>query len=397
MSTRLFLLGAVSASSLLGTTASAQFDDLVAEKDYQECLAEAMQHSEPAVCGVPFILNTIEVLGDRDFNSPGSSSIVTADVVADVSADHPAEILNTLPGVNIHTNSGQEHLIAIRSPVLTGGAGQGSFLVLENGVPTRSPAFGNVNMLMDVHHETAEAIEVVRGPASAKYGSNAVHGLINFILPGAGRTEDGLDVRLTGSTLSRYKADGVFASDVVGEGSVLSVSLQHDAGWRDDTGLDQQKVSASQGFTLGTWDGEAWFSFVNLNQETGGFVQGPDAYEDEDLSEANANPEAFRDAKYAIAAVRLGTEFGDNTLSVTPYARWQEMEFRQHFLPYKGFEENSHSAWGVQARLDGVVGDLQWRIGSMVDIASGDLSETQPAPFGFFPGDSRFPVGVHYD
>ena len=36
---------------------------------------------------------------------------------------HPAEILNTVAGVNIHRGSGQEHLTAIRSPVLTGGAG----------------------------------------------------------------------------------------------------------------------------------------------------------------------------------------------------------------------------------------------------------------------------------
>jgi outer membrane cobalamin receptor len=98
----------------------------------------------------------------------------------------PPEILNQLPGVNVQMNSGQEHLIAIRSPVLTGGAGQGSFLILENGVPTRSPAFGNVNSLIEPHHEVADAIEVVRGPGSAKYGSNAVHGLINVILPEPG-------------------------------------------------------------------------------------------------------------------------------------------------------------------------------------------------------------------
>jgi len=41
---------------------------------------------------------------------------------------HPAERLNTVAGVNIHRGSGQEHLTAIRSPVLTGGAGAGSFL-----------------------------------------------------------------------------------------------------------------------------------------------------------------------------------------------------------------------------------------------------------------------------
>lgn len=410
MSTRLIhLLGAGSVLALLAGIASAQTSEAkqnldseseaATENGFERAYLEGRVSDlcYPCVQASQLSLDNIEVFGDRTENDPGSFAFIDSANVLEASADHPAEILNTLPGVNVQINSGQEHLIAVRSPVLTGGAGQGSFLVLENGVPTRSPAFGNVNMLMDVHHETAEAIEVVRGPASAKYGSNAVHGLINFILPGAGRTEDGLDIRLTGSTLSRYKADGVFASDEVGEGSVLSVSLQHDAGWRDDTGLDQQKVSASQAFELGDWSGEAWFSFVNLNQETGGFVGGTDAYKDEDLSEANDNPEAFRDAQYAIAAVRLGTDFGGNTLSVTPYARWQEMEFRQHFLPYKGYEENSHSAWGVQARLDGEAGDLQWRVGSMVDIASGDLSETQPEPFGFFPGDSRFPVGVHYD
>ena len=357
MSTRLIhLLGAGSVLALLAGIASAQTSEAkqnldseseaATENGFERAYLEGRVSDlcYPCVQASQLSLDNIEVFGDRTENDPGSFAFIDSANVLEASADHPAEILNTLPGVNVQINSGQEHLIAVRSPVLTGGAGQGSFLVLENGVPTRSPAFGNVNMLMDVHHETAEAIEVVRGPASAKYGSNAVHGLINFILPGAGRTEDGLDIRLTGSTLSRYKADGVFASDEVGEGSVLSVSLQHDAGWRDDTGLDQQKVSASQAFELGDWSGEAWFSFVNLNQETGGFVGGTDAYKDEDLSEANDNPEAFRDAQYAIAAVRLGTDFGGNTLSVTPYARWQEMEFRQHFLPYKGYEENSHSA-----------------------------------------------------
>ena len=33
----------------------------------------------------------------------------------------------------------------------------------------------------------------------------------------------------------------------------------------------------------------------------------------------------------------------------------------------------------------------------MLDAASGDLKETQADPFGFFPGDKRFPVGTHYD
>jgi len=60
---------------------------------------------------------------------------------------HPSEALNGVAGVNIQRGSGQEHLSAIRSPVLTGGAGAGSFLYLEDGVPLRAAGFANVNGL----------------------------------------------------------------------------------------------------------------------------------------------------------------------------------------------------------------------------------------------------------
>lgn len=332
----------------------------------------------------------VSVSGDRPSREPGSLSRVSTAIIRDTLADHPAEVLNSLPGVNIHTNSGQEHLIAIRSPVLNGGAGQGSFLVLQNGVPTRSPAFGNVNMLFETHHEVARQIEVVRGPASAGYGSNAVHGLVDISIPAYA---EGIDLTVSTSTLSRTRGDFVAGSG----DQVLGISIQHDAGWRDDTSVDQQKLYLKAFVDFGGWSGDAWLSFMNLNQETGGFIQGFEAYEDETVSESNANPEAFRDAQFAMAAIDLNRSFGEYDVNVTPYARWQEMEFRQHFLPYKGFEENSHSAFGVMGDVTRRYDDLRWTVGGMVDAASGDLLETQPAPFGFFPGDSRFPEGVHYD
>ena len=44
----------------------------------------------------------------------------------------------------------------------------------------RAPGFANVNALMDAMPGHAQSIEIVRGPGSALYGSNA-YGLINFI------------------------------------------------------------------------------------------------------------------------------------------------------------------------------------------------------------------------
>ena len=45
------------------------------------------------------------------------------------------------------------------------------------------PAFANINELFEAHGEVAERIDVIKGPASALYGSNAIHGVINVITP----------------------------------------------------------------------------------------------------------------------------------------------------------------------------------------------------------------------
>ncbi|MEO1101762.1 MAG: TonB-dependent receptor [Pseudomonadota bacterium] len=340
------------------------------------------------------VLEPLTVWGDRTANAPGSLSVIGDGAITSSAADHPAEILNTLPGVNIQMNSGQEHLIALRSPVLTGGAGQGSFLILENGVPTRAAAFGNVNSLFELHHETASAIEVVRGPGSAKYGSNAVHGLINVIHGGPGAF-DGVELRASASTLSRYRTD-VIADN--GENLRGAVSIQKDLGWRDFSGVDQQKASLFGDFSLGGWDASAWIVGSNLNQETADFIDGPKAYRDRDIAESNPDPLAGRDAYSIRAAVRLNREFGFGRVTLTPYAITQEMSFRQHFLPYKSFEENGHDAIGLMSRAEVDASDtVTIRYGADAAFASGTLKETQDEPFGFFPGDSRFPTGTHYD
>ena len=337
-------------------------------------------------------LEPVTVFGDRSPEQPGSITYADADAIAETLADHPAEILNTLPGVNIQMNSGQEHLIAIRSPVLTGGAGQGSFLILENGVPTRSPAFGNVNSLMEPHHEVASAIEVVRGPGSAKYGSNAVHGLVNVIL---GQPGDGSFASASYGTLGRYRTD--MALDE-GEHVRLGLSLQHDTGWRDNTGADQQKLSVVGAYEFGPWDVTPWLSASNLNQESAGFVGGTDSYKDSDLVTTNPNPEAYRDAWSARIGARAERELGAGTLVLTPYAHSQAMIFSQHFLPNGGVEKNAHTGGGLMARYGWQASDvLELRVGTDVDVASGYLKEIQPDRFGFFPGDTRFPQGVHYD
>src|SRR5690606_32985487 len=157
----------------------------------------------------------------------------------------PAEALNRLPGVGIQQGSGAEHLTAIRSPVLTGGAGAGSFLYLEDGVPMRAAGFANVNALMEAMPEISGGIEVVRGPGGARYGSNAEHGLINFLSRPPAPEQDA-ELTLQGGPHDLFEVTGT-ASKTVGGGAAShgfrgSFSVLHDGGFRADSGLEQQKA-----------------------------------------------------------------------------------------------------------------------------------------------------------
>ncbi|HPI47181.1 MAG TPA: TonB-dependent receptor [Hyphomonadaceae bacterium] len=341
--------------------------------------------------------DVVVIYGDRDSSDPGSYSVIGEQQIAETAANHPAEILNTIPGVNVQMNSGQELLVAIRSPVLPAGAGQGSFLILENGIPTRAPAFGNVNALFEVHHETADAIEVVRGPGSVRYGSNAVHGLMNFIDPEPG-AQEGQTLTLSANSLQRYRADATANFKTGDVANWIGLSVMDDGGWRDSSGVDQQKLTVRSKFGGETWNAVATVAAVNLNQETAGFIQGLDAYKDEDIATTNPNPEAYRDAWAARANVRFETNVGGGQLTVTPFALTQRMIFIQHFLPDQSTEKNGHESLGLMTRYDFGPDNLRWAVGADVQWADGFLKEIQSQPsFGGTPSNRTFPRGIHYD
>ena len=124
------------------------------------------------------VIVTAERIKQPRVQYPAAVHVLTDDTLDNVAHVHAAEALNAVPGVHIHRGSGLEHLTSIRSPVLTGGAGSGSFLYLQDGIPLRSAGFSNVNGLFEAHSELGGGLEVFKGPGSVFYGSNALHGVI---------------------------------------------------------------------------------------------------------------------------------------------------------------------------------------------------------------------------
>lgn len=99
--------------------------------------------------------------------------------IAALRPTHPAEVFARLPGTWITRGSGQEHLSAVRSPILSGAGGCGALLILEEGVPIRPPGFCNVNNLFEVNLLQAASISVLRGPGGLGHASGGLHGVID--------------------------------------------------------------------------------------------------------------------------------------------------------------------------------------------------------------------------
>ncbi|WP_293748430.1 TonB-dependent receptor [uncultured Paraglaciecola sp.] len=309
-----------------------------------------------------------------------------------IEQQHINQVLVRIPGGWISRGNGQEHLTAIRSPVLTGAGGCGAFFIAQDGVSLRAPGFCNVNQLFDANTEQASSLEVLRGPASTMYGSNAEHGVINILTPNP------FDVERSSLSLSMGPHDysrGMFSLSTASEqhGFLLYGNLTKDGGYLDDSGFEQQKVNLIHQYQNKKWQIKNVVAVTNLNQETAGFISGFEVYKDAELKRQNPNPEAFRNSQSARAYSQINYVENDTTsLTITPYVRWTDMQFLQHFLPWQPIEENSQASVGLQVQFQKDYGDLTWLSGVDADYTQGQLTETQANDFS-----PSLPSGVHYD
>src|SRR3984957_4322198 len=103
-----------------------------------------------------------------------SVSVVSAQEIDDRGAEAALDVLRGLPGVEINQSGGRGK---VTSAFIRGGDSDYN-LVLINGIQLND--FGGGFDLSPLPAEGVEQVEVIRGPESALYGSNAVAGVINI-------------------------------------------------------------------------------------------------------------------------------------------------------------------------------------------------------------------------
>src|SRR5690625_1517812 len=115
---------------------------------------------------------------ERPLSTVGSSlTVITAEDLENRQTTYVADILREVPGVAVNRMGGPGGLTEVRIR----GAENNHTLVLIDGIEVNNPAGESFFDFAHLLAEDIERIEVLRGPQSVLYGSEAVGGVVNII------------------------------------------------------------------------------------------------------------------------------------------------------------------------------------------------------------------------
>lgn len=166
------------------------------------------------------VVVTASKLEQQLVNAPATMTVVTTDVIASTPATNYAELFRSVPGVNLSQTSARDFNLTMRSATSTLAT---STLALLDGRSLYLDFFGFVAWdLLPVNASELKQIEVIRGPASAVWGANAMNGVVNFISK-TPRELDGNSATITFGTFDGDADNG----QQLGAGSMFGINGTH--------------------------------------------------------------------------------------------------------------------------------------------------------------------------
>lgn len=291
---------------------------------------------------VKMVPNTVEVITADDIEKLGATDVYSALRLAD-----NIQIMNTSTGFG--------HRISMR------GMSSDSTLILINGQRTAiedTETTQNLLALDRINVNNIERIEIVRGAASAQYGSDALAGVINIIT----KKSTGKPSVTVGATTGTTNMSNYYHIDLGRQGkfsSTFDMNFSKDRQWTEHevSGLPVKNLQGpKQSYNFsGTYElGEN----KNLNLDLGYYkdkLSGDWSHKEYNLG-AWGGIVRLQDAK-------LETERRDASLSLTGKTKKDDYMVRTfyskldkfRFLPYTALakeygETNKYSIWGIEAK-----------------------------------------------
>ncbi|RCS59435.1 TonB-dependent receptor family protein [Parvibium lacunae] len=157
------------------------------------------------------------------------------------------QVLNQTPGVYVTDLGNGQHMTSIRYPITTSAVYQ----YLEDGIPIRPVGLFNHNAMYEINLDGIESIEVIKGPASSLYGSNAAGGAVNFLTKAAGPKPEAM-IGYQRSNQGYQKYDfGVSGSSEKQGLRITGFVSDRTGGWQTYNNADRAGVTARHDLALG--------------------------------------------------------------------------------------------------------------------------------------------------
>jgi iron complex outermembrane receptor protein len=205
----------------LGAPAAAQTPAQTSATQQDPQKPEEQSPDEPIVYEEQVVVSASKV-EQQLVNAPASVSVVTTETIQNSPATNIGDLLRAVPGLNVSQTSARDVNITTRGATSTLSTSQ---LALMDGRSIYLDFFGMVMWdLLPANPNDIKQVEVIRGPASAVWGANAMTGVVNVI------TKTPRELAAQGGT-SLTIGLGTFDRNVTGRdadaGSLFYVNGQH--------------------------------------------------------------------------------------------------------------------------------------------------------------------------
>lgn len=266
-----------------------------------------------------------------------SVSVFDGKTIESVSPSHPSELINRAAGAYVNNLGGEGHMTAIRQPITT----RGVYLYLEDGVPVRPTGFFNHNALYEVNIPQSGNIEVVKGPGSALYGSDAIGGMVNSLTPPPPQHTRYLLNTEAGS--HGWQRVLLNAGGTSGDHGVnLSVNYTNNEGYRDEADYDRSSLSARWDYKSNELFIKTLLSYTQVNQSGISSLEKDDYQRDTAKNRFHSNV-ALRKVEAWRLSSDVSLTMDTASLNVIPYYRHNTMTMSPSWMvSYDPNERESH-------------------------------------------------------
>lgn len=271
-----------------------------------------------------YAINEVVVTGTRNETDirhlPMTITIVTRKTIEESLQPSLLPILSEqVPGLFVTSrgimgygvSGGAAGTISLRG--LSGGAGR--LMVLIDGHPQYMGIMGHP--ISDAYQSfLAEQVEVVRGPASMLYGSNAMGGVVNIVTRQI--REDGVNtnIGLGSGSFGTLQTEATNQTRFGRFSSTVSASYNRTDGHRKNMGFEQYGGYAKVGYEISdNWNLRADVNVTHFNASQTGSLSTPLVDADQSITRGMTSFAIENDYEYTSGAVSFFYNWGDHWIN----------------------------------------------------------------------------------